>query len=258
VDFDRQLSVRRISDDSFESFPEGSGFLFGGHTMGLLLRTAHSTVRDGMIPKSMHTYFLRPGRTEETVHLEALRLTDGRSFAVRQVSVVQGGKTLAVATISFHVPASGDDWQVPHQVRMPVPDDLPPHELSLPDPKLIEVRPTVPRPTDAPTSSLHPYWGRASSDIHLSELHFVGLSYTSDYLVIRSILSAGLNLPDPNSVRTLDHAIWFHRPFDFRDWHLFTADPQSITDGRGLVRGTVRAGDGALIASFDQEVIIPG
>jgi acyl-CoA thioesterase-2 len=79
----------------------------------------------------------------------------------------------------------------------------------------------------------------------------------SDYLVILSVLAARTPIDRPTGIRTVDHSLWFHRPVNAEDWHLFSSDPVSIWGGKGLVHGSVHTRQGTRVASFAQEVIIP-
>ena len=88
-------------------------------------------------------------------------------------------------------------------------------------------------------------------------LHYAATTFISDYMVVLSVLSSGMEMPPTLGIRTLDHSVWFHRRIDVDDWLLFSADPTTITAGRGFSPGTVHSSDGSLLASFAQEVIIP-
>ncbi len=55
---------------------------------------------------------------------------------------------------------------------------------------------------------------------------------------------------------SLDHAIWFHRPFRADDWLLFETSSTSLYDSRGLTQGRVFSRDGTLVATVAQEVLL--
>jgi acyl-CoA thioesterase-2 len=55
---------------------------------------------------------------------------------------------------------------------------------------------------------------------------------------------------------SLDHAVWFHRPCNFNNWHLYAQDGPSDSGARGFVRGQIFSQDGVLIASVAQEGLI--
>lgn len=252
------LAVTPLSDGSFEARPAGDGFLFGGLTLGVALRAAAATVGTGMIPKSFHGYFLRPGLWGPPLVAHVQHTTDGRSLASRYVSIAQADRVLAVVTTTFHRPGVGVDWQA---IRPP--DTVPPEELmaapaSMAGQQLIEVRPLQPAPTASLAHSIHPYWARVSDPLGEDPaVHGSALAFLSDYMVILSMLKAGQELAQPTGIRTVDHGLWFHRPVNAEDWLLFSCDPISMTDGRGFATGSIHSRDGDLVASFAQQVIIP-
>jgi acyl-CoA thioesterase II len=55
---------------------------------------------------------------------------------------------------------------------------------------------------------------------------------------------------------SLDHAIWFHRPCNFNDWHLYAQESPSASGARGFIRGQVFSAEGVLVASIAQEGLI--
>jgi acyl-CoA thioesterase II len=264
VGFPDALAITRKSDDEFIAEPPGDGFLFGGLTMALVLRAAAATTGPQMVPKSLHGYFLRPGRWEGPTTLRVGQPSNGRSFAARTISVEQDGKVLASFAASFHVPGPGSDWQADSLGPLPAgPDELESVTAHLPSADLIEVRPVHPHPDRPLSAPAHPYWARSIHPLGTDPIeHHAALVFVSDYLVILSVLSqsvlgAGLAVAEPTSIRTVDHGLWFHRPVNASDWLLFSSDPVSISAGRGFVRGSVRTTSGELVASFSQEVVIP-
>jgi acyl-CoA thioesterase-2 len=252
------LTVRPGPDGALMAHPAGEGFLFGGLIMGLALSAAAHAIRPGMVPKSFHTYFLRPGRWGVPTTLVVSEESNGRTFSARQVRLRQDDRTVAVMAASFHVPGSGADWQVGPPVDVPAPELLPPTEVRLPQPGLFEVR-SVDLGTDEWTTGRgHPYWARSAQPLGEDPIsHDAALAFMSDYLVIFSLLAAGAPIANPTTIRTVDHSVWFHRPVNADDWLLFSSDPVSIAGGRGLAQGSVHARNGTRLASFAQEVIIP-
>jgi acyl-CoA thioesterase-2 len=259
VRFDELLAITQKSDGEFVAQPPGEGFLFGGLSLGLVLRASAATAATEMVPKSLHGYFLRPGRWEGPTTLRVEQLSNGRSFAARRADVEQEGRLLASFAASFHQPGEGFDWQADDLASLPTgPDDLVPVTVMLSVSDLIEVRPVQPARGTALTASVHPYWARSVHPLGEDQiLHCAALAFISDYLVILSILTAGLTVTQPTSIRTVDHGVWFHRPVKADDWLLYASDPVSISAGRGFARGSIRSLRGELVASFSQEVVIP-
>jgi acyl-CoA thioesterase II len=130
--------------------------------------------------------------------------------------------------------------------------------VRMPWPELIEVRSTRPTAIGTFASSAHPYWARSAAPLGEDPAsHGSALAFMSDFMVVMSVLDADADFAYPAGIVTLDHGLWFHRPFNAEDWMLFSSDPVSIAAGRGFVRGSIHAQDGTLIASFAQEVNIP-
>ncbi len=57
-------------------------------------------------------------------------------------------------------------------------------------------------------------------------------------------------------VATIDHSIWFHRPFDMNDWLLYAIESNNAYAARGLARGQFFSADSRLIATTQQEGLI--
>ena len=252
------LSLERRADDAFEAMPPGDGPLYGGCSAALALAAAARTLSPGFEPKSLHAAFLRAGRWGEPTSLEVERLSEGRNFASRLVSVRQQGRLVASVMASFHVPAPGLDWQGAERGDLPPVELSHPAVLALPDPSF-ELR-CVSEPPDSPTSgSTHPFWSRAATPIGDEALaHALALAYMSDYLVVFALHRTATELPQPESMRTLTHDLWFHRRASADEWLYFDADALSMSEGRGLLSGSITRPDGLLAASYVQEVVIPG
>jgi acyl-CoA thioesterase-2 len=90
------------------------------------------------------------------------------------------------------------------------------------------------------------------------EVHRNLLAYVSDYqLVATSTLPHGIRFEhDRLQLASLDHAMWFHRPFRLDDWLLYSMDSPNACGARGLARGEVFSRDGTLVASTAQEGLI--
>lgn len=57
-------------------------------------------------------------------------------------------------------------------------------------------------------------------------------------------------------VATIDHSMWFHRPFDLNEWLLYSVESTSASSARGFVRGEFWNQQGVLVASTVQEGVI--
>ncbi len=255
------LDLRSSGEDRwFAPTPgEGPRRLFGGQVAAQALAAACQTVPADRPPHSMHGYFIRPGRPDTVLELVVERTRDGRSFTTRHVTAIQEGKAIFNLSASFHGAESAIDWQLPGPAATPPPDDQPPPTVDPSRPfwqnSPFEIRPlseTYPWPP-------HPAWVRLLEPIGPDRaLQACALAFISDMGVVGSARSPE-DRSQPAAMASLDHAVWFHRPFDVSEWHLFSVDPVSNYGGRGLARGTIHAADGRLVASIAQEALIrPG
>ena len=263
---------------------EGPPRLFGGQVAAQALRAATLSVDDDRTVHSLHSYFVRPGRPATDLSLIVERIRDGRSFTTRRVTAVQEDKAIFVLDASFHVSEEGFDWNEPGPADVPDPEQIPPRDpfSNMPAwakkaaeeaakasggqnatpsemPKfrgpraasLFELRPL----RLGEDFSLHPAWVRVKESFSDDPaLHACALTYISDMAVIRSAVAPGA--PISWGGASLDHAVWFHRPFRVDEWLLFSVDPVSNFGARGLARGTFHNRDGELVASFVQECLL--
>ena len=252
--------------------------VFGGQVAAQSLVAAGRTVADGhgveRPVNSLHAYFLRPGDPKIPILYQVDRIRDGKSFTTRRVAAIQRGEPIFHLSASFHVPEEG----VSHQEQMPdvpAPETLPtwaeamaPFEAEMGDwihrPRPIDIRhigaPLRSR-TDAdevPRPLAHRMWIRA--DGHLADdplLHTCLVAYASDMTLIDTILlpHGGLWRQQGMSV-SLDHAMWFHRPFRADEWLLYDQFSPSASGARGLATGTIYTREGALAVSVVQEGLL--
>ncbi len=253
----------------------GTGRIFGGQVLAQGLVAAQRTVPDDRPAHSMHGYFILAGDLNVPVVYFVDRLRDGGSFTTRRVTAIQHGKAIFEMSASFHRREKG--WE--HQARMPaVPDpETLPNELdgfrarAEDIPEALRTVLTQDRPLDfrlvdgrdpldtTPRPPLRQYWVRsvgAMSDRAAD--HQAVLAYASDYGLLGSALDPhGVSYRDPRlMVASLDHAIWFHRPFRMDEWLLHVSESPVSAGARGFARGTFYARDGELVASTAQEGMV--
>jgi len=270
------LKLKQLDENLFEGCSEDLGFknVFGGQVCGQAMMAAYQTV-DKLIAHSMHGYFLRPGDHSLPIKYEVQLIRDGNSFSARRVIAHQHGKEIFTLNVSFQKPETGFD----HQFDMPEttePDvllselemrrrfkHLIPEKLrdQFTRDRPIEIRPVNPINYSNPDVRA-PYkqnWFRAVAALpdDLS-LHHCILAYASDFgLLGTSMLPHGVSFAQKGmQVTSLDHAIWFHRPFRIDDWLLYDMDSPSASHGRGLNRGNIFNQKGELVASVCQEALI--
>jgi len=255
----RLLALESKGRDRFEAVTpsDGPGRLFGGQVAAQSLRAATLTVDESRPPHSFHAYFVRPGRPGVPLVLDVIRIRDGRSFTTRAVTATQGGEAIFFLAASFHSPEEGEDWQLPARDDIPGPDDvdatrspLAQFESMMP----FELRPAAGRSQMG--FALHPFWVRVGGTLPDDpQLHACALAFISDMGVVGS---ARPNVADMRAFMgaSLDHAVWFHRPFRADEWLLFDVGPVSNYGARGLARGTMHTADGVLVASIQQEALL--
>ena len=271
------LQLERIEDNLFrgQSRDIGTRYVFGGQVLGQALSAAQQTVDAERHAHSLHAYFLRAGDVDAPIVYNVERTRDGSSFSARRVVAIQHGQPIFNMTASFHVPEGGAQHQFPMPL-VPMPEDLPPAVL-VPPGELDEV-PAMRRrwlsnegPFEFrhvhPRNELHPtkqppyqnVWFRLADRAPDSDvLHRSLLAYASDFHLIGTTTFAhAISYLQPNvQMASLDHALWFHRPFRADDWLLYACDSPSAQGSRGLARGMVFTRDGVLVASTAQEGLI--
>lgn len=249
--------------------------VFGGQVIAQALIAAARTVDPARTIHSLHGYFLRPGDPDRAILYEVEVVRDGGSFSTRRVVANQDGDTLFAMMASFHGGEAGFDYQAA-MPDMPAPETLSdarlliaaagdriPIEARRPwaSPRPIEIRPVDPEAFLGRKGgqSAQAAWIRPrlplGGDPLMAE---AALAYASDLLLLDASLAAAGRWPFEKDlmVSSLDHAMWFHRPFDFADWLLYVCDSPSASSGRGFNRGTIYDRAGRLIASLAQEGLI--
>lgn len=250
----------------------GTGRVFGGQVLAQALVAARRTLAKPWEAHSIHGYFILPGDLAAPIVYFVDRLRDGGSFATRRVTAIQHGKAIFNLSASFHAEQAG----LEHQTEAP---DAPPPESLRPELEFIraqadripaEVRGvlTQDRPIDfrpvEPGDVLNPEpgpptrtsWFRVMDRLPDDPiLHQASLAYVSDYTVLSTVLRThGLTVRSPSvQVASLDHSLWFHRPFRADEWLLYRVDSPVATGGRGFARGSIFTREGALVASVAQE-----
>ncbi|HWB44937.1 MAG TPA: acyl-CoA thioesterase II [Hyphomicrobiaceae bacterium] len=268
------LDLEPLEENLFRGRSPQHGWqrVFGGQVLGQALVAAVRTVPADRIAHSLHAYFLLPGDPSRPIIYNVDRVRDGKSFTTRRVTAIQHGRPMFVMSASFQVEEPGLDHQLP-MPKVPSPDDLPNEQelkarmLShLPEnmrsywerERPIEMRPVdvsryVARERRAPEQSI---WMRASGTLpDAFPLHQCVLAYASDFSLLDTALIAHgkLMFDDDIQLASLDHALWFHRPFRADEWLLYVQDSPSTHGARGLCRGSVYTRSGVLVATVAQE-----
>ncbi len=272
------LDLEQIEVNMFRGVSPDEGWqrVYGGQVLGQALVAASRTVEDETRnAHSLHGYFLRPGDTTIPILYTVDRIRDGRSFTTRRVIAVQGGRAIFSMSASFQVHETGlehhfDAPDVPGPLDCPSEQDLRakyaadiPEELKhiLDRPRPIEMRFVEPANEykPAPMKPEQHVWIKTvdsmPDDVRLNQCL---LAYASDMTLIdTSYRPHGVSWGNPNfQVASLDHAMWFHKPFKTDNWLLYQQDSPSSSGARGFARGTIFDASGDLVASVAQEGLI--
>ncbi|MFT4008855.1 MAG: acyl-CoA thioesterase II [Nocardioidaceae bacterium] len=249
--------------------------VFGGQVAAQALVAAARTTTDDRAIHSLHAYFLRPGDPRVPIIYDVDPLRDGRSFSSRRVLARQHGHPIFALTANFQVHETGFE----HQDKMPAappPEDCPDvgalaratagerADQWSKDWAALELRRAGDSTSgDLPDTDEHPakaqYWVRVIGRLPNSPVvHQAALTYLSDLTLIRTSLIPHRQGDFEASVQaaSLDHAVWFHRPFRADEWLLYVQRSPSASGARGLIFGELFTRDGALAASVAQEALI--
>ncbi|MFI1371446.1 acyl-CoA thioesterase [Streptomyces longwoodensis] len=254
--------------------------VFGGQVAAQALVAAGRTVPGDRHAHSLHAYFLRLGDPGAPIVYTVERIRDGRSFTTRRVVAVQHGRPIFFLSASFQTYEEGLD----HQVAMPPAPDpatLPTSQERLrgydhldPDvvERFLEAREAIDlRYVDeppygrfgAPREPHSQVWfrtnGKLDGAVDVPLLHMVLATYVSDMTLLDSVLLAhgrgGWAVGDVVGA-SLDHAMWFHRPFRADEWLLYDQESPSAHGGRGLGQARIYTQDGRLALSVIQEGVV--
>jgi acyl-CoA thioesterase-2 len=247
--------------------------VFGGQVAGQALVAAGRTVPEDRPVHSLHAYFIRPGDPAVPIVYTVDRVRDGRSFTTRRVTAIQHGRVIFTLSASFQHPEPGPE----HAVAMP--DVPPPEEVERTADRMArlfgELSPAV-RESPIDLRSVGPMSVEAARDPALRShgnliwlrldgklpddplLHVCLMTYASDLTLLDSVLIGhGLSWMDGRTAgASLDHAMWFHRPFRADQWLLYAQESPAASGARGLAHGQVFTAEGQLVVSVMQEGLI--
>ena len=273
------LDLEKIEEDMYLGVSPKTGWqrVYGGQVLGQALVAASRTVPDeDRIAHSLHGYFLRPGDTTIPILYQVDRIRDGKSFTTRRVVAIQRGQAIFNMSASFQVVEPGLDHQVTMPEASPPEDSVSVRErreafirerggtqdhtwLDRPEPIEMRFTDNFNEFSPEPRDPLQRTWIRTVDTMPDGvRLHQCLLAYASDMTLLdTSYRPHAIAWTDDNfQVASLDHAMWFHRPFRTDEWLLYDQDSPFSGGARGFSRGAFFDQGGRLIASTAQEGLI--
>lgn len=280
IDF---LTLERIEENIYrgESRNLGTPQVYGGQVLGQSLAAAQATVDNDRDAHSIHAYFLRRGDFEAPIIYQVDRSRDGGSFASRRVVAIQHGQPIFTMSASFQKEEEGIDFfekqasfpSTPQSTQDTDTNNYNASQLA-PDNKafrlnnfgfyVAEAAQKIDPETGDESNTTKRWWFRTVENVGDDRLmHNSALAYISDAGLIGSVTKPhGYGIRDNRKIvddfmlASLDHAIWFHRPFRVDEWLLYECTAISTGNGRGLARGAIYNQDGVLVASTIQEGVV--
>ena len=254
---------------------EGWQRVYGGQVIGQALVAASRTVSTDRSAHSLHGYFLRAGDTDIPILYKVDRIRDGKSFTTRRVVAVQRGQAIFTMSISFQVDEGGlnhqfdmpdvpgpDDLQTEDEIRQVQSENWPKEfQDSFSGSSAIQVKPIEPIDllNPKPAEPVQRCWVRCGDKLPDDpRIHQCVLAYLSDWSLLDTATRphAVSFMQDNVQVASLDHAMWFHRPFRADEWLLYDQDSPSASGARGFNRGLIYNQSGELVASTTQEGLV--
>lgn len=271
------LSLEKIEENIYRGISRNlvGKRVFGGQVLGQALRAAsYTTDRPA---HSLHAYFLYGGDVNAPILYQVDRLRDGKSFVSRQVRAIQHGRTIFTAMISFAHPEEGLNYQIsepeypaPEQVKSEaelkkllvefVPENV---RASFMRDRHIDIRPIDPSNPFQPQPEAPSYahylrtHDKIASEMDEISLHQAIAAFYSDFTLMTTALRPhGLSYLSPSlQCASIDHAMYFHKPFRVDEWMLYDMDATVSASSRGLNFGRMWQ-NGELVCSTTQEGLI--
>ncbi len=271
------MELEKLDENLYRSAYRNEGWVrvYGGQVLAQALLSASLTVPEDRAVHSLHAYFLRPGDLDHPIIYQVDRIRDGRSFTTRRVVAIQHGRAILNMSASFQIEEDGYS----HQDDMP---EVPPPEECLSRQQMMEkfrgsvsdelldkfAKPFAIDLRHTETENLfqpekkparRSVWFRLETDLPAEyRLHSHLLAYASDMTLLQTCLRPhAQSMFDPKlQIASLDHAMWFHRPFRMDQWLLYVQDSPSASEARGFNRGNIYTRSGELVVSVAQEGLI--
>ena len=263
------LNLESIETNVFrgQNEPRQHHRLFGGQVLAQALAAAYRTVHEARSCHSLHGYFLRPGDSTRPVLYSVESIRDGHSFTTRRVKAIQKGEAIFSMDASFQVHESGLHHQIDLEKDWPLPETITDDHVAAVRKwgkqagKWMRERPFEVRSVEDGADNAAASWIRFKERLDdAGAMHQLLLSYASDMSLISTAMIPHRRTMKPGKgslqMASLDHALWFHRPFNVSDWLLYTRETPAAAGARGFTRGAFYSRQGELVASVMQEGLI--
>lgn len=261
------IHCERLDENLFrgQSVDLKTGQVYGGQVLAQAIRAAQNTVDNERKLHSAHAYFLKKGDVTAPIIYEVDRSLDGGSFSSRRVVAIQHGRQIFHLSSSFQKHEDGLEYQ--ERMLPPLetlknataPGELEPHPFQHQYLDIYHLK-----PNELTRANSLQMWIKTKKPLP-DDLHHQNsvLAYVSDTGLLGSTLSPHVlhhkddDTPYSNfMLASLDHAIWFHRPFKPDEWFFYSCEVKSTGKSRGLAHGSVYTQNGTLVASTAQEGLI--
>lgn len=282
----RNLQLEQLDTDLYRNArelwrPRNARGIFGGAVIAQALSSACETVGPEFLIHSLHSYFVLKGDDTHPIVYHVERVRDGKSYATRTVQARQRNRAIFTMTCSFQKPETS---KLAHQASFPknIPkaEDLPtesalleqqaekyqmPAALKQQLQETIQIAPTESRriPTkytssQGPAERRQALWMKAKGKISgNSNQHAIAASYFSDsWFLSTSLAVNGKSFMDTSMMASLDHSIFFHKPFKADEWLLYEMESPWSGNGRGFNIGRMFTHSGELVAECTQEGLV--
>jgi acyl-CoA thioesterase-2 len=251
--------------------PQSPTRVFGGQVAGQALVAAGRTVPVDREVHSLHAYFIRAGDPRVPIVYETERVRDGRSFTTRRVLAIQHGEAIFSLSASFQLPQDGLEHSELAPADVPDPESLPDLGQRVVNGRGAGWMGSIPRPLDirfvdepvwsdareGASDAPMRVWMRADGALPADRLlHVCLLTYASDLTLLGSVVARHDLQGATMQMASLDHAMWFHRPFRADEWLLYTCYSPTASGSRGLATGRFTTRDGRLVATTVQEGLV--
>ena len=268
------LDLEQLDGDLFRGAPSPNdrGRAFGGQVAAQSLMAAIRTAGVGFTVHSMHSYFLLAGDPMAPIVYDVQRIRDGRSFQTRRVAARQHGRDIYYLTANFQVHEDGYDHQDAMPAALPADEGIDMLALMAKGKEgegaalarewaAVEIRAVgnslFGMEPDAKRPAQQRVWLKIAADLPEDpNVHLGAFTWASDISLLGASLAAHTLDSSRVQMASLDHTIWFHRPFRADEWWLYDQESPSAENGRGLSLGRVFSSDGRLVATVAQQGII--